>query len=253
MSLPIETVLSASAVSWVLSIDVLRSASPWTPLAAPADAGERAQHRGQLQVVEPPFDRLGEEDALGDLLGDALVGEDLIDLVPGAGEQDVAGEELAHVLGDPVDRVGAALLAERGRDVVGDPGERVAAQLVGLDELRLGAGELIGRVEPLDPLQQGLGGAAVGGDLRLEVERVGVRRRVLEALEELARELVRLLDDRLQVRGVVLEPAFLAGVQAALDREQQEDDQDHADPERDHAAQHQLTLAFGPRTAGPRA
>ena len=49
---------------------------------------------------------------------------------------------------------------------LGDPGERVAAQLERLHELVLRVGELVRRVEALDPLQQALGGAAVGGDLR---------------------------------------------------------------------------------------
>ena len=113
-----------------------------------------------------------------------------LDVVLGAGVEHVAGEEGAHVAGDPVDRLVAALVAERGRDVVGDPGERVAAQLERLHELVLGLGELVGRVEALDALQQALGRAAVGGDLRLELELVGVRRRVLEPVEELGGELV---------------------------------------------------------------
>ena len=154
-------------------------------------------------------------------------------------------------LGDPVDRLVATLVAERGRDVVGDPGEGVAAKLERLHELGLRAGELIRGVEALDPLQQALGRAAIGGDLGLELERVGVRRRILEPGEELGRELVRLLDDRLEVGGVVLEAALLARVQAAPDREQQQDHEQHADPERDHPAQHQLALALGPRPPGP--
>ena len=72
------------------------------------------------------------------------------------------------------------------------PASAVAAQLEGLHQLVLGVGELVGGVEALDPLQQALGGAAVGGDLGLELSSVEALRRVLEPAEELLRELVRL-------------------------------------------------------------
>ena len=99
-------------------------------------------------------------------------------------------------------------------------------------ELVLRTAQLARGVEVLHALQQSLGGAAVGGDLGLQAELVGVLRRILEPGEELAGELVRLGRDRAQVGDVVLEAAFLAGVEAALDAQQEQDDDQHADAER---------------------
>ncbi len=219
-------------------------------LGGPGVGGEGAQHGGELEVVEPAVDRFRQRDARRDLARDALLGEHLLDVGLRAGVQHVAGEEGAHVFGDPVDRLVATLVAERGRDVFGDPGERVAAELERLLELALRPVQVVRGVERLDPLQQGLGGPAVGCDLGLEVERVGVRRGVLQPIEELGRELVRLLDDRLEVRDVALVAPLLARVEAPPNREQQEDDHEHADPERDHPAQHQLALALRARSPG---
>ena len=248
---PSETVFSAPAVSSVLPILVLSRARPWIPSVAPASPANVLRIVVSCSWSSQRLVRLAQEDALVDQrVAGALLGEHGVDPAAGPGEEHVAGQERPHVLGDPVDRLPASLAAERRRDVVGDPGEAVAAELERLLELGLGVGELVGRVEALDPLQQPLGGAAIGGDLGLELERVGVRLGVLEPVEELGRELVRLLDDRRQVRGVVLEAALLAGVEAAPDREQQEDDQEHADDQRDHAPQHQLTLALGSRAPG---
>ena len=87
-----------------------------------------------------------------------------------------------------VDRLDPVWSAERGRDVLGDPGERVAAQLERLHELLLGVGELVGRVEALDPLQQAFARPAVGRDLGLEVSSSESVGRLVEPLEELAAE-----------------------------------------------------------------
>ena len=167
---PSETVFSASAVSGVLSIVVLSSAEPVGALGSrPASLAKALSIVRQLQVVEPAVDRLGQEDAVRDLGRDALLVEHRLDLVAGRGRRARRWRgSAAHVAGDPVDRLVAALVAERGRDVLGDPGERVAAQLERLLELGLRVGQLVGRVEALDPLQQALGRAAVGRDLRLE-------------------------------------------------------------------------------------
>ena len=88
---------------------------------------------------------------------------------------------------------------------------------------------VVGRVEALDSLQQRLGGAAVGGDLGLELELVEPLLGLDAAGEELGRELVRLGDDRVEVGDVVLEAALLARVEAAADAEQQQD-QDQRPP-----------------------
>ena len=48
--------------------------------------------------------------------------------------------------------------------------QAVAAQLERLQELVLRVGELVGHVEPLDPLQEALSGAAIGCDLGFELE-----------------------------------------------------------------------------------
>ena len=103
------------------------------------------------------------------------------------------------------------------------------------------------------PLQQRLGRAAIGRDLRLELLLVDVVRGFGEPLEELVRKLIGVDDDRGEVGGVVLEAALLARVQAPLDREQQQDDDQHADPEGDQPSGHKLALALRPRAAGPRA
>ncbi len=146
-------------------------------------------------------------------------------------------------------RLVSRFVAERGRDVLGDAFERVAAQLERLHQLLLGIGEIVGRVEALDALQQLLGRAAVGGDLGLEVELGEVVGRFQEAREEPARELIRGGDDRVQVGDEVLEATFLAGVEAAADPEQEQDHDEHTDAQRDQPPHQQLALAIGPRSS----
>ena len=94
--------------------------------------------------------------------------------VAGAGEEDVAGEErlacrsairsIASVRPSLPSAVGMSSA------IPARPSRRSSNACT---SSVLGVGELIGRVEALDALQQALGGAAVGGDLRLELERVG--------------------------------------------------------------------------------
>ena len=113
----------------------------------------------------------------------------------------------------------AALVAERGRDVVGDPGEPSRRSSNACTSSVLGVGELVGRVEALDSLQQALGGAAVGGDLGLEAELVGVLRRVARAGRRTrSRAGSTGSTIELEVGDVVLEAALLARVEAAPDR-----------------------------------
>ena len=61
-------------------------------------------------------------------------------------------------------------VGQRRLELIGDVGERVAAQLEGQLEVVLRFGQLARGVQVLDPVEQVLGGAAVGGDLRLEAE-----------------------------------------------------------------------------------
>ncbi len=101
--------------------------------------------------------------------------------------EDVAREEVLHVVGDRVDGRCSlwAGVAERGLHLVGDPGQGVAPQVVGLVELVLGALQVARRVERVDAGVEALGGAAVRGDLRLEAQRREVAR-VVEPPEEVA-------------------------------------------------------------------
>ena len=107
------------------------------------------------------------------------------------------------------DRFGAALGGERS-GCRRQSRQAVAAKLERLHELVLGAGDVIGCVEALDSLQQRLGGAAVGGDLSLELELLEPLLGLDQTGEELGRELVRLGDDRVEVGEVVLEASLRA-------------------------------------------
>ena len=90
-------------------------------------AGDQREGRGDLERIEPAL--VGEEDAFGHRLVDALVLELGVDLRPRPLIEDVAGQEVLHVAGDRVHGLAAPLVAERRGDLVGDPGEGVAAQL----------------------------------------------------------------------------------------------------------------------------
>ena len=92
-------------------------------------------------------------------------------------------------------------------------------------------------------LAEALRGAAVGLDLRLEAERAEVAR-VVEAVEEVVRELVRLGRDRVQVGDVVLEAALLARVETAPDPQHEQDQDQDDDPDADRAAHHDLALVI---------
>ena len=210
--------------------------------------GERVERQRDLGAVEPALHRLGKEATRSDLLADLLFREHALDLGPGAVVEHVAGEEGLHLGRDPLDRVVAPLIPERGRDVLGDPGKAVPAQLERLQELVLRVGELVGHVEPLDPLQEALSGAAIGCDLGFDLELRQPPRRVLEAAEELLGELIRLVHDPVEVGDVVLEAALLARVEAASDAQQEQDQDDAPTPRA-------ITLRMSTwrwRTDGPR-
>ena len=110
----------------------------------------------------------------------------------------------------------------------------VAAELEREQQVLLGLRQVTRGVKPLRSAQQVLAGPAARAELVLELDR-GQLARVLEAIEELARELVRGRDQRGQVAQVVLERALLARVEAAADREQEQDHDDGPDHQRDQA------------------
>jgi hypothetical protein len=104
-------------------------------------------------------------------------------------------------------------------------------------------GEITRRRELLRPGREGGGGAGVGLDLGLERE-LGARG-VREVAEEVARELVGLRHEGLQVGVEVLEAPRPARVQAPLDAEDDEDHDDEPDHRRNAAPRHDLAVALG--------
>jgi hypothetical protein len=206
----------------------------------PGDTGEGAADLGRL---EPAIVR--QEDTLRYRIGaDLLLLQHPLDVGPRPSVEDVAGEEVAHVVADCFVGLVATLRSERHGDLVGDPCKGIPAKLERLHELGLGAVELVRRVESLDAVEQALGRVAVGRHLGLEVELAQVAR-ILEPVEEVRRQLPRLLRDRAEVADVVLETAFLAGVEAAADAEQQQDQDEEPDAEGDAPASHDLPLLIG--------
>ena len=108
----------------------------------------------------------------------------------------------------------------------------------------LGGVEAARRVERVNPGVEALRGATIGRDLGFEAERRQVAR-IVETVEEVARELVRLGGDRGQVGDVVLIAALLAGVEAASDPEDDQDQEHHQHGDARRAAGHDLPLPVG--------
>jgi len=154
----------------------------------------------------------------------------------------VGGEQLLHLVGDRLGRLGGAGVAERGAHFVGDRRHRAGPQLVDEFEVVLCPAHVAGGAEAVDPRGVVVHGAAVGVDLGDELgdrEAAGVG----ELAEEPLAGLFGLFDDLGDVAGVVAELAVGAGVEAALDAEHEQDQDDQPAAQGKAAPQHDL-LAF---------
>ena len=257
-SLPSATVFSASAVSAVLSIVGARAARARGRPAVGAGVGrrsvlsivvscrsssQRSTGSGRKALVAGPRPSIS---SLGEHRPRSRSAR--------ARVEHVAGEEGPHVVGDPVDRLarGPRLPSAVGMSSA-IPASAVAAQLERLLELVLGVGELVRACR--GPRPAAAGPRRCRGRWRSR-PRARARRAFCGGSSSRAKNSLESWFDwstiDVEVGDVVLEAALLARVEAAADAEQQQDDQQHADAERDHPAQHQLALAVGPRAPGAR-
>ena len=125
----------------------------------------------------------------------------------------------------------------------------VSALAVGPDEevvrevqLALSRAQVPGGVEVVDAGVEGVGRPAVGVDLGAKGECARVARRIGDPAEECLRELLSLRGDRREIARVVLVSAVLASVEAALDPEDQQDDDEHEDAEPHGPPHHDLAV-----------
>ena len=100
-----------------------------------------------------------------------------------------------------------------------------------------------GGVEGVDPLGEVVDRAAVGADAGVELGH-GELARVGEFVEEALADLFGFFDDLGHVARVVAQRPVLAGVEAALDPEHDQDQDEQPGAERERAAQQNL-LSFG--------
>ena len=209
------------------------------------------QQLGDLVGDQPRAVR--EEAALGqlDLVDDLLLAQHGVHVGPHAGgEDDVAGQEEAHLVGQALDALLLLLARERGGEDVDHLPDAVAAELERLDQVVVRGLQVIGGVHVVArSLHQlvCLGAQALEAVLAVDVAdaSTGVRQRV----EHLLRLRARLVDDRAHVAHVVLEPAFLARPQTTPQEQEKEDGEDDRADDRDRAAGAQ-GLGVNPRPGG---
>ena len=208
---------------------------------APALAPMRwATRRGQPRDV-------AHELAVGDALaGDARVVERLLDQRRDARlVDDVRGQEVLHVPGDPRDGVPGRLAAAEGRrEVGGDLAQALGAEVEREQELVVRGLHVVGDVEVARAAGVLVGREPQLVDLDLQV--LALLGAVAEQAEErLADVAVGARDDRRDVAVVVLERVLLLARDAALDAEDDDDDQEQRDAQADGLADAD-GLAVGP-------
>ncbi len=219
-------------------------------VAAAARAADRAERRADFAFVEPRGP-VGEEDALRHVGAlDPVGGEHAVDLRPHHRRvEHVAAEQLLHLrwrcscVACSAPTSPSAVLIFSAISFIA-----LAAQLVDQLERVLGVAHVAGRAEAVDAAGVVVHRAAVGVDL---VDEFGHREAAgfVELVEEGLAGLVGLFDDLGDVAGVVAQRPVLARVEAALDPEHDQDQQQQAAAEREPAAQQDL-LTFG-ATARP--